>query len=126
MALGSGDGFSGRNARHWHAGRGRLYESVLGNGVSPNGGTPFVAYETAGVYQTEGLQADDSGLHWIDWQTFGIYHAALSAGAPAELVFKWTPTTGSTIPSHFALDACNLYWAEGDQTGGLRIMAIPK
>lgn len=95
-------------------------------GVSRNGGTPFVAYETAGAYQTEGLQADDSGLYWIDWQTFAIYHAALSKGAPTELVFKWTPTTGSTIPSHFALDACNLYWTEGDQTGGLRVMAIPK
>ncbi len=86
------------------------------------GGTPFVAYQTAGAYWTVSLHADDSGLYWMDWTTKGIYHATLSSvGAPAELVVH--PASGI---SQFALDACNVYWLDVDATGTTSVMATAK
>jgi hypothetical protein len=98
-------------------------------GVSRNGGTPFVAYQTADAYRLGSPpQVDDSGLYWIDWDTFGIYHAVMAIGAPAELVGQVVnpPGIGWSVPARFAMDACNLYWLEVDPSGTTRLMAIAK
>jgi hypothetical protein len=80
-------------------------------GVPRAGGAPFVAFESGDAYWTNGLQADDTGLYWMDWATRGIFHAALDPAGPAEHVVD----PGSGI-AQFALDACNLYWLEGNGT----------
>lgn len=91
-------------------------------GVARAGGTPFVAFQSDEAYWTNGLQADDSGLYWMDWVTRGIFHAALDPAGPAEHVVD----PGSGI-AWFALDACNLYWLEGNGTQPtVRLMAIAK
>jgi len=92
------------------------------NGVARAGGTPFVAFQSDDAYWTNGLQADDSGLYWMDWATMGIFHAALDPAGPAEHVVD----PGSGI-ARFALDACSLYWLEGNGTQPtVRLMAIAK
>jgi hypothetical protein len=93
-------------------------------GTPRHGGTPFVAYQTTAAYWTNGLQADDSGLYWVDWSTPGLYHAPLMRGAPAQLLARVGP---NLIPSQFAMDACNLYWIDANGTGAKQqVMAVPK
>jgi hypothetical protein len=93
-------------------------------GTPRDGGSPFVAYQSSEVYRTQELQADDSGLYWVDWSAPGIYHAALGNGGPATLVAQLGP---SVIPSQFAMDACNLYWLDANGTGATQqVMAAPK
>jgi|GEM_PF-3413145 len=93
-------------------------------GTPRGGGPPFVACRSPGAYWTNGLQADDSGLYWVDWSTDGIYRAALTNGAPAQLVAHLGP---GVIPSQFAMDACNVYWIDANGTGATQqVMAAPK
>jgi hypothetical protein len=99
-------------------------------GFARDGGTPFVAYETADAYRTEGPLATDSGLYWPDSDTLGIYHADMTAGAPAELLVDGAAPSGigfaPTPASALGMDACNLYWLESDRSGTTRVMAIAK
>jgi hypothetical protein len=97
-------------------------------GVARDGsGTPFVAYQTADAYWTASPpQTDDSGIYWMDWNTPGIYHAAIAIGAPASLVAPLPRIVGNSIPATFARDACNLYWITTDSTGAPSVMAMSK
>jgi hypothetical protein len=92
------------------------------------GGTPFVAYQSPTAYWTASPpQIDDAGLYWIDWSTRGIYHAAITLGAPAELAAQLlAPGAAGTVPATFAMDACNLYWLTTDATGAPAVMATAK
>jgi hypothetical protein len=70
---------------------------------------------------------DDTGLYWVDWSTRGIYHAAMTLGAPAELAAQLlAPGAEGTVPATFAMDACNLYWLTTDATNAPAIMATAK
>ena len=89
-----------------------------------DGGPPSMAYQSTGPYWTNGLQADDSGLYWVDWITPGLFRASLMNGGPAQLV---APLGPHVIPSRFALDACNVYWLDANGTGAAQqVMAAPK
>ena len=90
-------------------------------GVARAGGLPFVAFQSVEPSWTVGLQADDSGLYWIDWESLGIFHAPLSPSGPAEHVVD----PGSGI-GEFATDACNLYWLQVDSTQTTRLMGSAK
>jgi hypothetical protein len=97
-------------------------------GVARDGsGTPFIAYQTTDAYWIPSPpQTDDSGLYWMDWNTPGIYHAAIAIGAPASLVAPLPRIVGNSMPAMFARDACNLYWITTDSTGAPSVMAISK
>jgi len=103
------------------------YTPLTVYGVARDGcGTPFVAYETADVYQIADLHADDSGVYWLALNPAGFYHAALVSGATAEPLLGF-PLAGVARPGSFAMDGCNLYWAEGDPFAPTPyIGAIPK
>jgi hypothetical protein len=88
---------------------------------------PFIAYQTTASYWTNGIQADDTGLYWLDWSTPGFYRAPLMKGAPAQLLQLLPDVVPSVIPSGFAMDECNLYWIDANGTGATQeVMAIPK
>jgi hypothetical protein len=93
-------------------------------GTPRDGGAPFVAYQTTASYSTNGLQADDTGLYWVDWSTPGFYRAPLLKGAPAQLLAQ----VGPGIPGQFAMDECNLYWIDANYSPGAKqnVMAVPK
>jgi hypothetical protein len=93
-------------------------------GTPRDGGAPFVAYQTTASYWTHGLQADDTGLYWVDWSTSGFYRAPLMMGAPAQLLAQ----VGPGIPGVFAMDECNLYWIDANYSPGAKqnVMAVSK
>jgi hypothetical protein len=103
------------------------------SGVARAGGSPFVAYQTAESYWTQALRADDSGLYWSTWGQGGLYHAALTNGAPAQRLVELPTTAGRGFSQYFGMDACNVYWIEWDMTspplvtqGAPHVMAIAK
>jgi hypothetical protein len=97
-------------------------------GTPRDGGTAFVAYQTTASYWTSALQADDTGLYWVDLATPGFYRAPLMKGAPAQLVYLLPDFVGTVIPSQFSMDECNLYWiiANGTPNAKQDLMAVPK
>jgi hypothetical protein len=96
------------------------------NGVPRNGGAPFVAYQSDNADLRNGLQADESSVYWIDWGYSAIYRAKRMDDA-ATAIAAVSSSAGISLPTEFALDACNVYWFDVDQmTAVQRLFAIAK
>jgi hypothetical protein len=94
----------------------------------PRSGDPaFQAYQTSESYWTSSVQADASGVYWLNFDDVAIYHASLHDDAPAERVSHvGARVPGWQIPSYFEMDECNLYWSTTTPDGTIRIMAVAK
>jgi hypothetical protein len=91
-------------------------------GVPRDGGAPFVAYQNDTNFGAGSFQVDDSGLYWMA-NNEAIYHAN-QPDAAATVVADLSPL--SSTSSEFALDACNVYWIDVDQSAAQRLFAIAK